>query len=340
MSSFGDFTPIPALHPQDGDIDILFLQTNLQYLNPVDDPWFAAHKQIVPDGANVPFYLPDNEPSNVGCVNQHQFCNPNLPPESACSGLTGFSQAFNLSDSDLGFSPAQNATFTRIAEAAVAASLDHIVLALDQDILIASQGVAENKVISLPDNQWQNEMLNLHNIMLAYMQSLMVSYVTGPSLFSSPSYQKYIIPPQTPEEEQLCRHQIVWRNDYYHFSILGIALILAIGLFIILVNLSLEPLIRTLRNIRKNDRGLYKQLEWDMTETLQLQRLVYEGQGSGTWYGLPDATPVTAHGDRFGIPEWTGTGDARRISLSSSSALGKASSPLMKSEGRTVVTEL
>ena len=328
------------MHPENGDVDVLFLQTELVYLNPVDDPWFAAHTEIVPKGADAPFYMTDNNPSNIGCINQHQFCNPNLPIGSACTDLTGVFLAYNQSISDLSFSPTQNATFTRLAEAAVAASRDHVVLALDQDILIASQQVANNKVIGLPDNQWQLEVLNINSIMLAYMQSLMVSYVTGPGETSFASYQRYIEHPTIPEEQQICRSQIVWRNDYYHFSILGITLILGLGLFIILLNLSLEPFIRLLRRIRENDHGLYKQLEWDMTETLQLQRLVYEGQGSGTWYGAPDQIPVTAHGDKFGVPEWTGMGDAKRISLSGSSTLGKVTSPLMKSEGRTVVTEL
>ena len=313
----------------------------MEYLIPVDDPWFSAHvpynEEYDVDYKN-PTYIADREVSPLGCTTSHQFCNPNLPPGLDCTPLNGWEQTLQSPSTQpqLSFNDRQNATYTRLLEAAYAASLDQVVIALDQRILLAAQEAAKEITIGLPSDQWKEEVLQLNSIMLAYIQSLMVSYVTGPWFTA---YDVYIQPPSTPEEQEFCKNQISKDNRFYCFSILGMAIILVIGGLIVLVNLLLEPLVRLFRNMRKNDHGLYKQLEWDTTATLQLQRLVYEGQGSGTWHGEPDVVPVTTHGDRFGIPRWIGVGDAKRISLGGISAFEKADSPLMKGEARTVVTE-
>ena len=222
-------------------------------------------------------------------------------------------------------------------EAIYTASLNQVVIALDQKIPLAAHKAAKDESISLPSDQWKDEVYQLNSIMLAYIQALIVNYVTGPSF---PEYKKYIVTPSTPQEQEFCDNQMVTNNNYFCFSTLGVAIILAVGGLIILLNLVLEPLIRLLRNLRRDDYGLYKQLEWDMTATLQLQRLVYEGQGSGTWRGEPDVVPVTSGGTGLGIPKWTGMGEANRISLGGNAPLGQADSPLMKGEGRIMVTEL
>ncbi len=311
----------------------------MQYYTPVNDSWFAAHVPENPEtnsNTKAHTFVADRLSSPLGCATSHQLCNPNLPSgPAACTQLSGWNQTLTT-QTDLNFSNRQKATSIRLLNAAYAASLDQVVIALNPDILLATQEAAKLHTNGLPSDQWKEEVGQLNSIMLAYIQSLMVSYVAGPW---NPAYNHYIQPPSTPDEEEFCKNQIIVDNSLRCFSILGMAIILVIGGSIVLVNLTLEPLVRLFRNMRKNDHGLYKQLEWDMTATLQLQRLVFEGQGSGTWHGEPHVVPVTTHGDRFGIPEWTGVGDARRISLGGASAFDKADSPLMKGEVRTEVTE-
>ena len=288
---------------------------------------------------NIPTYLADRLSSPLGCATLHQFCNPNLLPGSACTPWGGLNQAAETLTTQpaLQFNDRQNATIIRLMEAAYEASLDQVVISLDQNILLATEEAAKGLTNDLPPDQWKYEVAQLNAIMLAYMQSLMVNYVEGPW---HPAYKKYIQRPSTPEEEEFCKNQIAADRSKYCFSVLGMAIVLIIGGFIVLLNLTLEPLVRLFRNFRKHDHGLYKQLEWDMTDTLQLQRLVYEGQGSGTWHGEPDVVPVTTYGDRLGIPTWTGVGDARRISQGGASAFEKADSPLMKGDVRMEVVEL
>ena len=310
----------------------------MAYLNPIDDPWFSAHVKTYEGTSTVPVYVADRPVSPLGCTTSHQFCNPTLPLEQACTPLNGWNQTIQSPTAvpDLFFNDRQSFTYLRLMETAYAASLDQVVSALDQSILLAAQEAAKDLSITLPSDWWKEEVIQLNSIMLAYIQSRMITYVTGP-FFNA--FTQYIQRPSSPEEQEFCENQIETNNSFYCFSVLGMAVILVIGGLIILINFILEPLVRFFRNWRKNDKGLYKQLEWDMTDTLQLQRLVYEGQGSGTWHGEPDVVPVTTRGDRFGIPKWMGVGDAKRISLGGASAFENVDSPLMKGEVRTVVTE-
>ena len=310
----------------------------MAYLNPIDDPWFSAHVKRYEGPSTVPTYTADRPISPLGCTTSHQFCNPNLPLEQACTALNGWNQTIQSPTAvpDLFFNDRQSFTYLRLMETAYAASLDQVVSALERNILLAGQEAAKDLSVTLPPDRWKDEVIQLNSIMLNYIQSRTISYVTGPD---SDAYIKYIQPPSSPEEQEFCENQIETNNSFFCLSILGMVMVLVLGGLIILTNLLLEPLVRFFRNWIKNDRGLYKQLEWDMTNTLQLQRLVYEGQGSGTWHGEPDVVPVTTHGDRFGIPKWMGVGDAKRISLGGASAFESVDSPLMKGEVRTVVTE-
>ena len=218
----------------------------------------------------------------------------------------------------------QNVTIGRILEASVESSFDQITLALDTDALLAAQEVAQNRASPLPNDQWKQEVKNLNFIIFAYLQSLIVSYATGPEHKND----GYIL--DRPDNELLqkqCNNQIVNQGYYYCFGILGIAIIIAFGCFIILVNMTLEPLVRLIRRLRGNETGTYRQVEWDMTETLQLQRLVYEGQGTGSWKGAPHQIPVTERNDRFGIVHWVGEGDARRVSRGDFPFVHATSSP-------------
>ena len=310
----------------------------MEYLNPIDDPWFSAHVKKYEGASTVPIYVADRPVSPLGCKTSHQFCNPTLPLDEACTPLNGWNQTIQSPTAvpDLFFNDRQSFTYLRLMETAYAASLDHVVSALERNILLAGQEAAKDLSLSLPSDWWKDEVIQLNSIMLNYIQSRMITYVTGPKF---DTYVKYIQPPSSPEEQEFCQNQIETSDSFSCLSILGMVMILVIGGLIILTNLLLEPIVRFFRNWVKNDKGLYKQLEWDMTETVQLQRLVYEGQGSGTWHGEPDVVPVTTRGDRFGIPKWMGVGDAKRISLGGASAFENVDSPLMKGEVRTVVTE-
>lgn len=76
------------------------------------------------------------------------------------------------------------------------------------------------------------------------------------------------------------------------FSVLGLFITLSIGVFIILLSYTIEPLVSLTRRKRQS-KSTYRSLEWIMNETLQLQRMAHEELGAGTWTGTTDSCPVT-----------------------------------------------
>lgn len=63
------------------------------------------------------------------------------------------------------------------------------------------------------------------------------------------------------------------------------------GVLIIVISYTLEPIFECLYRRRKYRE--YTFLEWSASETLQLQRIGFQGIGSGTWSGYTDNIPRT-----------------------------------------------
>lgn len=63
------------------------------------------------------------------------------------------------------------------------------------------------------------------------------------------------------------------------------------GVLIIIISYVLEPTFECLYRRRKYRE--YTFLEWTASETLQLQRIGFQGVGSGTWSGYTDSIPRT-----------------------------------------------
>lgn len=70
------------------------------------------------------------------------------------------------------------------------------------------------------------------------------------------------------------------------------------GFITILVSFLLEPVQNYLCNRKKIHK--YARLEWEATETLQLQRAAYQGLGTGTWAGYTDCIPKTGKNETMG----------------------------------------
>lgn len=317
------FTTINSLKTGGGDVFACFLTNNAKYIGAVDDPWFSAHhngnwtyhnltisKKVIWQSADEPV-------SPLGCVIHHQFCNPNLDKESNCTDWGSIGDMPTAIE-PLRYNAMQSAVQQRIYTAAWNVSLD-ILNNVGYEALNASTGNFRF-LMSLPKNQWTVEVNGFQDLMMALIQRRMVSHVTGPS---DPSSLQYMDNATTPEDKALCNNQVVVRNDYMSLSTFGIAMILAFGLLIILINLSLESIFSTIRKSRQ--KGTYRQVAWDLDQVLQLQRLAYEGQDKGTWIARADRVPITARGERFGLLDGRVTPD-EEIEMKHRP---KASSPLI-----------
>jgi len=66
------FFPRAEFNVSDGDLKILFLQSNaMTSPEPIDDPWFSAHRSYKdPQQKNRTLYRADNLAVPMGCVEQ------------------------------------------------------------------------------------------------------------------------------------------------------------------------------------------------------------------------------------------------------------------------------
>lgn len=63
--------------------------------------------------------------------------------------------------------------------------------------------------------------------------------------------------------------QVIQRKDYTSFSVLGVSIILAIGGFVILLNMTITWLVNRIRP--ENPMQLYKKESWKANDLLELQ---------------------------------------------------------------------
>ena len=168
--------------------------------------------------------------------------------------------------------------------------------------LRAQETLSNLEQAALPNNEWQLEIQSWSDTSLARLQRGVLEYVTGPQDVLPGSY---VWVPSDPISERMCHTQLV-RGDTggnkstISFSVLGVAIILVVGTFIILTSLIIEALVALLQHhVFKNSR--YRNLNWILDDKFQLQRMMYEAVDmGGTWSGTKSSVPVTEKGVVFG----------------------------------------
>ncbi|KAL9618795.1 MAG: hypothetical protein Q9160_006518 [Pyrenula sp. 1 TL-2023] len=149
----------------------------------------------------------------------------------------------------------------------------------------------------IPPDQWMQEVLHWYTVILATIQRLTVDMVTGPSDESMNKYMNKTVPEFS--SRQSCLPQKVRSTAFTSFSVFGLAVTFILGSLIILLANVIEPFSAFLQKHYK--KGTYQRLEWVSNETLQLQRMVHEELGLGTWSGAAETVPVTEPGERLGL---------------------------------------
>ena len=142
-----------------------------------------------------------------------------------------------------------------------------------------------------------NRSLNLVFDVPRKLQSYMVEWATVPTNTVLGPENAFILNPVTdPVGAAMCRNQLV-RDTGLHqsFSILGLALVLSIGGFIIVLGMAVDTVVGWLHI---GSKFKYRQNQWVLEQTLQLQRAAYEGFNvGGTWERKLFAVPTTAGSD-------------------------------------------
>jgi hypothetical protein len=280
-------------------VSVFFLAQNaIYYDTPVSDPFFGANiEQSIPaveTGPNTTTYTTDKYVTALGCVDQHQFCNPST---DQCTPLTGYTLV-NKSFNSLNLNPRQFATAWRLVPQLIFINMYASVNGRGSNALRASETLSDLEQVGLPNNQWQIEVDSWMAVGMAKLQQLVVQYATGPPSVVGDSFT---LKPGDADWQAMCDAQKVRSsNGTTSFSMLGVSIILVLGTFLILLNLILDTVVGLIQ--RKLDWGDHKRLQWVIDEKLQLQRLAYEEAGQGTWTGGANAVPVMMMEDRIGIP--------------------------------------
>ena len=283
------FQAIPQLQRSDADVSLLFLAQNVSYTGPIEDPWFYATTPIaLIDGQTQTFYgtAPDSPVSVVGCTEQHQLCNP---ATSQCTGLSGLTGVLHHKWESLGFTERQIATYNRSFVVASDSILSATTQILGAKHMLVQNHVGYGNAATLPPNQWILELNNWFGTMMTNLQIRSLQYATGPS---SPRFFKYVRPPQTRDEQDMCTRQIIRRNDFASFNVLGLALIFILGGLIVIVNLTLRSVVNRLQ--QATPKGQHRIREWDVNGTLKLQRIAFQKHGTGLEVGKTDLAAAGA----------------------------------------------
>ncbi len=126
--------------------------------------------------------------------------------------------------------------------------------------------LTRNQVISLPDDQWTREIEHWFASQLITMQSYTTQYVTG---WQDQDINRFItLPPRA--DVWMCDSQVIQRRDYASFSVLGIAIILACGGSVVLLNLSITWLVDRARP--RTTAQAYKKGSWKANDLFELHK--------------------------------------------------------------------
>ncbi|KAJ4295392.1 hypothetical protein N0V90_007404 [Kalmusia sp. IMI 367209] len=295
------WTPIEDLLVPNADMSIFFLSPNdIQFLAPVNDPWFSATTpatgiQVSNLDGLLDTYMGDDPTRAVVCVEQYQICNPNLPAASRCTPLEGIQQAWKGAV-ELFAEGSQREKFVWSGGAIfdMAAGLPEITGWLGVAALQARGSLSGGMQDPLPDNQWEFEFEHWFKIVLAEIQRAVLDHATGPI---DPKMRQYLITPNSTDERSVCSSQRIRSDSFTSFSRLGLTIIFSIGGTIILISWVLPTIVERVQR----RRSPFKALEWATNGTLQLQRLAHEGLEVGTWQSTCDTYPVTARGELLAV---------------------------------------
>ncbi|RDA88415.1 hypothetical protein CP532_5591 [Ophiocordyceps camponoti-leonardi (nom. inval.)] len=295
-----DFHPIPEIFRPDGDVSILFLSGNgAFFLQPTRDPWYrvtlggTTGTALSDGGGNdtFPVYQMEEAASPLACFEQYQFCNTfNHCGVLGSAADAGASAKRHLNSSVL---RTKNLTDTiridpfELFYSALGRGLitfHEQIKNLRGNSLLSQQAFSNGLIGALPDNQWQLDIIHLWSTALAATQASFVHTASGPT---DPAMEKYI---RRLNEPYVCRNQILSTN-FTSFSMFGLCLTYITGVIIIIVSYALEPVLYYTRRWRNPKQFTF--LEWQTSQTLQLQGAAYQGIGSGGWMDCTEAIPTT-----------------------------------------------
>ena len=253
QDSASTFIPIPELEQKEADLFLFYLSYIGNYLEPVDDPWFAAHQpfsfRVSPTNV-VTTYVRDKPITTIGCTEQYQICTA----PGSCTRLLGYDQVQQSISANLSLTPKQNVTLNQLLWSAVSADIFQIVngLAASTTPLLATQkrqNGYHTTSVQLPSDQWKLELANWMSICMAHLQRVTVESETG-QIAAQP---RYLVPPATDSEEWICQNLMIRSDTYQSFSVLALSMMVFVGTVVLVLSFVIEPMVAWM--LRRSGRG-------------------------------------------------------------------------------------
>ena len=292
----------------DADLTVVWLNSHTEYLAPVQDPWFRA---ATPSGKwwlPLPISNADRNFSALACTEQFQFCSMSSSDNATqnCSILGGIYA--NLTNPWYGLADLNDnqKVALRLIHAAISGiSLENGFFSLEDNFLLARSAVTTTLSTPLPPGQWQREVHNFVDVMLAAVQQRVVAYASPTDLpfrtaNSTSSTRKYIEPIGLPGSERLCGNNIRIRSaSHLNFSVVKLVAVVAACSNVVMVNVFCVPgLIFWIA--RKLQMSGLPRKEWYGGYLFSLHREFLDGKCIGPWVsGEGDITVTVERGLSF-----------------------------------------
>ncbi|KAI0168841.1 hypothetical protein GGR52DRAFT_592616 [Hypoxylon sp. FL1284] len=201
FANLSTFSSIPELRTTAGDTSLTFISSNaLLFVEPCDDPVFAAHVAYHDEKDNYTYYLGDHATGVIGCLEQYQWCNPYT------QGLA-------------------NIPFLGSQETAN---------------IVANQKVNGQIQFTLPSNQWQVEVQAWHGTVMKLLQEGILRWVIGPSDPALQEHLHPPASPEQAALCHLLRIRPGPDAGIANVSAFGLFFSLVVGIIIILVSLFID----------------------------------------------------------------------------------------------------
>lgn len=303
------FTPIPDVQNTTGDTIIIGLTNRNDFASPIADPWFAAENCSTVSGSLISTTCRAANPlSFLGCQEQYQFCKTETGfTADSCTPLTGlyrlFPEVFLAKGSPwngtmlANMNPTQSALYYFLAKVLSSSQLHFQLGFIGHENLVAQDslwdgGFGFSLSANLPSNQWETEVMNWMNVSLSNSQRGTVTY-SRPSEFDiggGVSSLEYMEHPQETELRRLCEQVKVRSATHTSFSVLAMAVTIALGVLFILSDFVARRVVFFFQ--RRTGHGNDKHQQWTDSSAFQLQRMAAEGAGIGPWRGTKDDVPT------------------------------------------------
>jgi len=250
--------------------------------------------------------------SVLACTEQLQFYNMHAPEGPKFSELNGIYANETKSWFGLDLNDDQKAAVKIVHTAVWGAYLGNAISFLEENILLARESVASGvDTIStpLPRDQWQKEVQNFVDIILATTQQRVVTYAspadrafeTGNGTVST---LKYIEPIGLPGADKLYYNIRVRDSSYINFSLTGLVSVIMVCAGIIFTNVLCVPGLVFWVKGKVGMNGLSRK-KWHKGYILNLQRGFLESRDIGPWVGGEGDIPVTMErGLLFSPTDW------------------------------------